>query len=64
MWNLLAVSLYLRRSRFGDPLAELRRNGDLARLLGFEEIGPDQSLTPSKSAVSRFHVKLKSGAEG
>jgi hypothetical protein len=60
MWNLLAVSLYLRRCRFSDLLAELRRNSDLARLLGFEEIGPNQFLTPSKSALSRFHVKLTS----
>ncbi len=59
MWNLHAVTLYLRRARFSDVLAELQRNRDLARLLGFREIGPGRYLLPGKQAFSRFHVKLK-----
>jgi hypothetical protein len=38
MWNLIAVGLYLRNGKFSELLGELRRNSDLARLLGFEEI--------------------------
>jgi hypothetical protein len=59
MWNLLATSLYLRDRRFSDLLGELRRNSDLARLLGFREIGPNRYDLPSDSALSLFHVKLK-----
>lgn len=59
MWNLIAVSLLLRHGKFSEMLAEMGRNSDLARVLGFEEIGPNQYKIPSKSAVSRFHVKLK-----
>ena len=59
MWNLLATSLYLRNGKQTETLAELRRNSDLARLLGFREIGPNLYLLPSSSALSRFHVKLK-----
>lgn len=60
MWNLIAVALYLRRGKFSELLAELNRNSDLARLLGFLEIGANQYDLPSSSAVSRFHSKLKS----
>lgn len=60
MWNLLAIALYLRRGKFSELLAELRRNSDMARLLGFKELGPNQYDLPSKSAVSRFHIKLQS----
>ena len=59
MWNLVAIGLYLRNGKFSELLAELNRNSDLARLLGFEEIGPNQYKIPSDSALSRFHVKLK-----
>ena len=59
MWNLIAIGLYLRNGKFSELLAELNRNSDLARLLGFEEIGPNQYKIPSDSALSRFHVKLK-----
>lgn len=59
MWNLLATSLFLRNGRQSETLAELRRNGDLARLLGFTEIGPNQYRLPSPKALSRFHVKLQ-----
>jgi hypothetical protein len=59
MWNLIGVSLYLRNGKFSELLAELKRNGDLARLLGFEQIGANQYKIPSDSALSRFHVKLK-----
>lgn len=59
MWNLLASALYLRNGRFSEALAELKRNSDLARLLGFEEIGPNSYKVPSDSALSYFHVKLK-----
>lgn len=58
MWNLIMTSLYLRHGRFSEVLGELRRNSDLARLLGFEEIDSNSYRLPSKSAVSRFHVKL------
>ncbi len=40
MWNLLATSLFLRNGKQSETLAELRRNSDLARLLGFREIDP------------------------
>lgn len=59
MWNLIATGLYLRNGLFSEVLGELRRNSDLARLLGFGEIGPNQYNLPSDSALSRFHVKLK-----
>jgi hypothetical protein len=59
MWNLIGTSLYLRHEKFSELLGELGRNSDLARLLGFKEIGPNQYRIPSKSALSRFHVKLK-----
>jgi hypothetical protein len=62
MWNLVMTSLYLRHGRFSEVLAELSRNSDLARLLGFEEIGPNRYRLPSKSALSRFHVKLNEEA--
>ena len=60
MWNFLSVGLYLRQGKFSELLGELNRNSDLARLLGFEEIGPNCYRIPSDSALSRFHVKLKS----
>lgn len=60
MWNLFAVQLYLRRGRFSELLAELARNSDLARLLGFTETGPNQYDLPSSSALSRVHRKLNS----
>lgn len=59
MWNLLAVALYLRRVKFSELLGELSRNADLARLLGFKEIGPNQYDLPSDSAMSRLYTKLK-----
>ena len=59
MWNLVAVSLYLRHGRQSEVLAELRRNSDLAELLGFEANGPNQYRLPSSSALSRFHRKLR-----
>ncbi|MFQ5507306.1 MAG: transposase [Planctomycetota bacterium] len=59
MWNLLATSLYLRNGKQSETLAELWRNSDLARLLGFREIGPNIYRLPSSSALSRFHVRLK-----
>jgi hypothetical protein len=59
MWNLIATALYLRNGTFSEVLGELRRNSDLARLLGFVEVGPNQSDLPSDSALSRLHVKLK-----
>ena len=63
MWNLLAVSLYLRHGRQSEVLAELRRNSDLAELLGFEANGPNQYRLPSSSALSRFHRKLRENAK-
>ena len=62
MWNLLATSLYLRNGKQSETLAELRRNSDLARLLGFRELAPNIYRLPSSSALSRFHVKLKDRA--
>ena len=59
MWNLVATSLYLRNPKFSDVLAELKRNSDLARLLGFEEVGPNRYKIPSDTALSLFHVKIK-----
>ena len=38
MWQLMAVHLFLRKGRFSDLIAELRRNRDFARLLGFKEV--------------------------
>jgi hypothetical protein len=58
MWNLLAVGLYLRNGKFSELLGELRRNSDLAGVLGFEQIGPNRYKIPSDSALSRFHVKV------
>lgn len=59
MWRLLAVQLFLRRAMFTDLLGELRRNVDMARLLGFKEQLPGDFDLPSQSAVSRMHRKLK-----
>lgn len=59
MWRLMAVQLFLRKGYFTDLLGELRRNADLARLLGFEEKLPGRFDLPSQSAVSRMHAKLK-----
>lgn len=59
MWRLVALKLFLRKGRFSDLLGELRRNADLADLLGFRERLPGDFQLPSKHAVSRFHRKLK-----
>jgi len=59
MWRLIAVQLFLRKGYFTDLLGELRRNADMARLLGFEEKLPGIFDLPSQSAVSRMHAKLK-----
>jgi hypothetical protein len=59
MWNLVAMGMFLRRSRFSELLAELRRNSDLARVLGFEEIGPNLYQIARPWNLSRFHAKLK-----
>jgi hypothetical protein len=58
MLSLVLVQPYLRHARFSQLLGELRRNGDLARLLGFEAVGPNQYKVPSQSVLSRFHTKL------
>lgn len=58
MLGLILVQPYLRHARFSQLLGELRRNGDLARLLGFKNVGPNQYEIPTKSALSRFHTKL------
>ena len=60
IWNLLAIGLYLRNRNFAELLGELQRNSDLARVLGFREIGPNLYDLPSDSAVSRFHRKMTS----
>lgn len=62
MWGLLAVQLYLHKGRASDLLAELRRNADFARLLGFNEPKPGDFDLPSASVFSRFHSKLKTAA--
>ncbi len=59
MLKLVLVQPYLRHGKFSQLLGELKRNGDLARLLGFNEIGPNHYQTPDASAMSRFHTKLK-----
>lgn len=59
MWQLIAVGLYLRRGRFSELVEELRRNSDLARLLGFRNIGPNHYRTPAPYVVSRFYAKLQ-----
>lgn len=59
MLHLILIQPYLRHGRFSQLLGDLRRNGDLARLLGFKEVGPNRYLTPTASALSRFHSKLK-----
>jgi len=59
MWQLMAVHLFLRKGRFSDLIAELRRNVDFARLLGFKERLPGIFDLPDSSAVSRMHTKLK-----
>jgi Transposase DDE domain len=60
MWGLIAVQLYLRKGKFSDLIAELRRNADLADLLGFKECLPRTFDVPDASAVSRMYKKLKS----
>jgi hypothetical protein len=60
MWRLLAVQLFLRKGKFSDLLAELRRNADFAGLLGFKERLPGEFGLPDASAISRMHTKLKS----
>lgn len=60
MWQLMAVHLFLRKGRFSDLIAELRRNGDFARLLGFEECMPGLFDLPDATVVCRMHLKLKS----
>lgn len=60
MWRLMAVKLFLRKGRFSELIAELRRNADFARLLAFNEILPGVFGLPDASAICRMHVKLKS----
>ena len=60
MWRLMAVQLYLRKGKFSDLIAELRRNADFAELLGFKELLPGIFDVPDAPAVSRMHKKLKS----
>ncbi len=62
MWRLMAVKLFLRKGRFSDLMAELRRNADFARLLEFKECLPGEFDLPDASAVCRMHLKLKSDA--
>lgn len=62
MWGLMAVKLFLRKGRYSDLMAELRRNADFARLLGFNERLPGEFDLPDASAVCRMHIKLKSDA--
>jgi hypothetical protein len=62
MWQLMAVKLFLRKGRYSDLMAELRRNADFARLLGFKERLPREFDLPDASAVCRMHRKLKSDA--
>lgn len=59
MLSLFLVQPYLRHGKFSQLLGELKRNGDLARLLGFKEVGPNRYLIPPPSVLSRFHGKLK-----
>ena len=51
--------MYLRHARFSDVLQEIKRNSDLARVLGFQEIGPNQFKIPRAWVVSRVYKKLK-----
>ena len=62
MLRLVLSKLYLRHGRFSQLLAELKRNGDLARVLGFEQVLPGQFKIPSASALCRFHGTLKADA--
>lgn len=62
MWKLAAVQLFLRKGHASDLLAELRRNADFARLIGFRERLPGDFDLPSQSVYSRFHSKLRTGA--
>lgn len=59
MLRLVLAKLYLRHGRFSQLLAELNRNGDLARVLGFEEVISGRFKVPPPSALSRFHQKLQ-----
>jgi hypothetical protein len=60
MWRLIAVQLFLRKGRFSDLLAELRRNAAFADLLGFDEYLPGEYVLPPDYVISRMHVKLQS----
>ncbi len=62
MWRLMGVKLFLRKGRFSDLIAELRRNADFARLLGFNERLPGVFDLPDASAICRMHIKLKGDA--
>ena len=62
MWKLMALQLFLRKGFFTDLLGELRRNADLSRLLGFNEVLPGIFALPDSTVVSRMHVKLKEDA--
>lgn len=59
VWRLMAVQLYLRKGRFSDLLAELRRNADFADLLGFSETLPGDFVIPPDYVISRMHTKLQ-----
>ncbi len=58
-WRLVAVQLFLRKGRVSDLLAEVRRNGDFARLLGFSECLPGEFALPQDYVISRMNAKLK-----
>jgi hypothetical protein len=60
MWRMMLVQLFLRKGKFSDLIAELRRNADFADLLGFKECLPGIFDVPDASAVCRMHKKLKS----
>jgi hypothetical protein len=58
-WRLVAVQLFLRKGLVADLLAELGRNSDFARLLGFNERLPGEFALPRDYVISRMHAKLK-----
>ncbi len=59
MWNLFAVSHFLRRCRRSALLEELGRNTALARVLGFKRNQNGSYRLPAKWVCSRFEAKLK-----
>lgn len=59
MWNLFAVSHFLRKGKISTLLEELGRNPRLSILLGFERKSKFDYGTPKKYVCSRFEKKLK-----